>query len=230
MGVTVTGVEKKAALVTVRLKAPANVALSADGKALRAAGNGQLQLTADLTVSETVTLSATDGERIVNGTFWLGAGQKAVSADGIADRISFSTPNSGSYTEHDATCGNAAYRLRIAGGRQETVLKLADLDVDRISQSLWLVIYNDSDRVVTAALYAQNAGKKYAQFYDRASNLPSMSAVRLTLQPGINYVELSGYGLVSDRGKLENLKLIWNNSTATEICFLSISAERKERE
>ena len=109
-------------------------------------------------------------------------------------------------------------------------MNLADLDVDRISQSLWIVIYNDSDRVVTAALYAQNAGKKYAQFYDRASNLPSMPAVRLTLQPGINYVELSGYGLVSNRGKLENLKLVWNNHTATEICILSVSAERKERE
>ena len=230
MGVTVTDVEKKAALVTVGLKTPANVTLSADGKALKGTGNGQLLLPADLTVSETVTLSATDGERTVDGIFWLGARQKAVSADGIADRIAISAPNSGSYTAHDAACGRAAYRLRIAGGRQETVLNLADLDVDRISQSLWIVIHNDSDRVVTAALYAQNAGKKYAQFYDRASNLPSMPAVRLMLQPGINYVELSGYGLVSDRGKLENLKLVWNNHTATEICILSVSAERKELE
>ena len=235
MGVTVTDVTQDAALVTVNVQAPAGVQISANGNKLRTAVSETIHtytLAADLTAGETLTVSATaaDGSRTVDGVFWLGAKQTGIPADGIADRISLGAPNSGTYVENDEKCGGAAYRIRIAGGRQEIVLDLADLEIDSISQSLWLTIYNDSDRVVTAALYAQNTGKKYSQFYDRKSNLASIPAVSLTLQPGMNHVELSGYGLVSTRGKLENLKLIWNNNAATEICILGISAERKGRE
>ena len=242
MGVTVTEVKQNAALVTIGIQTPAGVTVSANGNTLTAAPNGQTllyTLTADLTAGETLMLSATADGRTVEATLWLGVKQTAIPADGIAERITLSAPNSGSYVENDEKCGAPAYRMKLAAGNQETILNLADLGIDSVSQSLWLTIYNDSDSTVTADLWVKNADEDiYVQLYDRKSTneLNPTPAVRLTLEPGLNRVELSGYGLIAgtkpgnatlliSRGKAESLKLVWSNSGKTEICILGITAE-----
>ena len=135
MGVLVTDFEKNANGIRVCFQAPEGVTLSANGKPVEATKSGsglQYVVTSDLGESETVSVSASDGSKTVEGTFWFGAKQTVVPAKDVADILNIGTASSGSYVEKDDVCGQPVYRINIASGRQEMILNVSNLGIAQI--------------------------------------------------------------------------------------------------
>jgi hypothetical protein len=191
MGVRITDFEKGSSIITLTMEAPAGVTVSVNGTALTPT-NGKLVATIDLSKGSIATISATNGSKTVSGNYWLGTSYQEIGADMIGKYL-----NVGGNTAQLVTSGTAsgkdAYRVNLKVGTQDLIFNLSKLDIDSISQSLWLDIYNDSDRTLEFTVRVKKGNGNYNKVYE---GIHLEEAVTITLKPGMNHVEINGYALV----------------------------------
>ena len=192
MGVRVTDFEKNSAVIKLTMDAPAGVTVTVNGQAVTAQ-DGKLIATVDLSKTNVATISATNGSKTASGNFWLGTSYQEITADKIGDYLSVGG-NPTQFVANDSDCGKDAYRVDLKGGTQDLIFDLKDLDIDNISQSLWLDIYNDSDQTVEFTVRVKKGTGSYRRVYE-AYHLDYQMTI--TLKPGMNHVEISGYALLS---------------------------------
>ena len=192
MGVRVTDFEKNSAVITLAIDAPAGVTVTVNGQALTAQ-DGKLVAKVDLSKTSVATISATDGSKTASGDFWLGAAYQEITADKIGDYLTVGA-NSAQFVANDSVCGKDAYRVDLKIGTQDLIFNLKDLDIDDVSQSLWLDIYNDSEQTLEFTVRIKKGTGNYNKVYE-AYHLDETMTV--TLKPGMNHVEISGYALLS---------------------------------
>ncbi len=192
MGVRVTDFEKNSAVISLTMDAPAGVTITVNGQAL-AAQNGKLVATVDLSGTNVATISATNGSKTVSGDFWLGMPYEAITADKIGNYLNVGA-STAQFVANDASCGKDAYRVNLMSGTPDLVFNLKELNINNISQSLWLDIYNDSEQTMEFVVRIKKGNGNYNKVYE-AYHLDE--TLTITLEPGMNHVEISGYALLS---------------------------------
>ncbi len=229
MGVRVTDFEKNGSVITLTMDAPAGVTVSVNGQTLSKT-EGKLVATIDLSKTNIATVSATNETKTVSGDYWLGMSYEAIAPNQLSNYIS-STGATTQFVENDSVCGKDAFRLNIQSGRREVIINLKDAEIDNISQSLWLDIYNDTDKTIEIAVEMKKMGastysKVYKEYYVRKT-------MTITLEPGMNHVEINGYALLCGERTptkapvaTESVKLIFNNNTQTKLAITDMYIEK----
>ncbi len=228
MGVRVTDFEKNSAVIKLTMDAPVGVSISVNGQAVTAQ-DGKLVASVDLSKTNVATISATNGSKTASGNFWLGTSYQEITADKIGDYLSVGG-NPTQFVANDSDCGKDAYRVDLKGGTQDLIFDLKDLDIDNISQSLWLDIYNDSDQTVEFTVRVKKGTGNYRKVYE-AYHLDYQMTI--TLKPGMNHVEISGYALLSgERSPTkepispDSLKLTIDNGSGLNLAITNMYVEK----
>ena len=194
MGVRITDFEKGSAIITLTMEAPEGVTVSLNGTAI-APANGKIVATIDLSKGSIATISATNGTKTVSGNYWLGAPYREITADKVGNYVS-AGGNPTQLVQNDAACGKDAFRIDLKIGTQDLIINTSKLGIDNISQSLWLDIYNDSDQTLTFNVLVKKKNANYKKVYEGIHLDLQTEYVTVTLEPGMNHVEINGYALV----------------------------------
>ncbi len=193
MGVRVSDFEKGSSVITLTMDAPEGVTVTVNGAALTRT-EGKLVANIDLTKGSIATISATNGTKTVSGEFWLGTSYEAISADKIGDYLNVGG-NTTQFVQNDSACGKDAYRIDLKIGTQDLIFNVKNLGINDISQSLWLDIYNDSDKTVEFVVRVKKGTGNYNKVYE-GYHLDADENLVITLKPGMNHVEINGYALI----------------------------------
>jgi len=103
--------------------------------------------------------------------------------------------NTVQFVENDAVVGKDAYRINLKSGKQDVTFNIKNLGIENISQSLWIDIYNDSDKTLEIPVKVKRKGSTtYASTYESFHLDKTMT---ITLKPGMNHIEINGYALIS---------------------------------
>ena len=193
MGVRVSDFEKGSSVITLTIDAPEGVTVTVNGAVLTRT-EGKLVANIDLTKGSIATISATNGTKTVSGEFWLGTSYEAISADKIGDYLNVGG-NTTQFVQNDSACGKDAYRIDLKIGTQDLSFNVKNLGINDISQSLWLDIYNDSDKTVEFVVRVKKGTGNYNKVYE-GYHLDADENLVITLKPGMNHVEINGYALI----------------------------------
>ena len=154
---------------------------------------------------------------------------EAYAPETLKDYINVGS-NTAQFVANDSVCGADAYRIDLRIGATDLIFDLKDLQIDNISESLWIDIYNDSERTMEIPVFVQKGKGNYYRVYEAYHLDETMT---ITLKPGMNHVEISGYALLcGERTPTKNpvapdsLKLSFTNYAVQKLAITNMYVEK----